>query len=481
MVHAGVVEPGQADGAIPEPAWPERVGSLYAHAASSLAGNALGAAIVAAIYWPAGGGIVVGAWMCAFAAVLAARAGVAAAYRRAAPADAAQHRRWQRRWNAGSLASAALWGAAALGLHGQGPAWNDAALALIVSGLCVGSIPSLAAQARVYAGYVALAGAPLVLVFARTGRAQDLAIAGVLVLLIAAALLLASNYRTALERLLVRQARTDRLAQRLAAERDATEQARREAEAASRAKTRLLAAASHDLRQPLQALALFAQTLQERLGPGEHRALAEQVARSVDALEHLFDELFDIARIDSGVVQVRPRDFALGEVFERLRPQFEPLAFEKGLALGWRGGRHRVHADPALVDRILRNLLANAIRYTDDGGVLVAARARGTGVLLQVWDTGAGIRSEDRERVFDEFVQVGDAAAQPADGRRRGLGLGLAIVKRLAALSQAPLELRSVPGRGSVFSLRLPALPPPRPGAGAPASPAEVAQFAQLG
>lgn len=249
------------------------------------------------------------------------------------------------------------------------------------------------------------------------------------------------------------------LEQQLLALREQLREARQalaEAEAANLAKTRFLAAASHDLRQPLHALVLFAEALQARPQEPEQQGLVDNIAAAVGSLDGLFSALLDLTRIDAGGVQARPCDFAVGDLWRRLRVHLEPVAFDKGLALKLRGGQHVVHADPVLVERIVRNLAANALRYTEDGGVLLAARRRGAQVLLQVWDSGQGIALADQQRVFDEFVQVGEATRSTEPGAPRGLGLGLAIVKRLAGLMGAGIALSSVPGRGSVFSLSLP-------------------------
>jgi CheY-like chemotaxis protein len=184
--------------------------------------------------------------------------------------------------------------------------------------------------------------------------------------------------------------------------------------------------------------------------------LVNSINESVDALEGLFSELLDITRIDSGGVEVHPRHFQIDDILRKLRLHFEPIAFEKGLSLRLRGGKRAVFADPLLVERVLRNLVSNAIRYTNDGTVLVGCRSRGDKVQLQVWDTGLGIPEQQQVMIFEEFYQVpGTDAVAPH--QRKGLGLGLAIVKRLAGLMDAPLRLASTPGRGSMFSLELPA------------------------
>jgi CheY-like chemotaxis protein len=202
-------------------------------------------------------------------------------------------------------------------------------------------------------------------------------------------------------------------------------------------------------------MGLFAEALRQRVHEPEVAQLVNSINESVDALEGLFSELLDITRIDSGGIEVHAEHFEMAGILRKLRLHFEPSAFEKGLALRLRGGAHAVFGDPLLVERILRNLVSNAIRYTDDGSVLVSCRPRAGRLLLQVWDTGVGIRESEQGRVFDEFYQAPQVARVSPD-QRRGLGLGLAIVKRLAALMHAPLQLRSRPGHGTVFTLEMP-------------------------
>jgi CheY-like chemotaxis protein len=216
-------------------------------------------------------------------------------------------------------------------------------------------------------------------------------------------------------------------------------------------------------------MGLFAEALRARSHDAQAASLVNSINESVDALEGLFGELLDITRLDSGAVEVNPQPLRMRDLQARLRLQFEPLAFEKGLMLGFRGEQHAVQADSVLLERVLRNLVSNAIRYTEDGGVLVTARPRGGAVLLQVWDSGIGMSEESLPRIWDEFFQ---AEGQPplAAHHRKGLGLGLSIVRRLAALMNAPLAVRSRPGHGTVFSITLPQARVPRtvpPGADA--------------
>ena len=202
-------------------------------------------------------------------------------------------------------------------------------------------------------------------------------------------------------------------------------------------------------------MGLFAEALRQRTRDPEVSSLVHSINESVDALEGLFGELLDITRIDTGGVEVNPAPVRLQDVFARLRLHFEPIAFEKGLQLSFRGGLHVALTDPLLLERILRNLVSNAVRYTDDGGVLVSARQRAGMLRVQVWDSGVGIAEACLPRVFEEFYQVqGNRPLQPH--HRKGLGLGLAIVKRLADLTGSALTVRSRVGHGTVFTLELP-------------------------
>ena len=203
-------------------------------------------------------------------------------------------------------------------------------------------------------------------------------------------------------------------------------------------------------------MGLFAEALRARAHDPEVAQLVNSINESVDALEGLFSELLDITRIDSGGVEVNPENFELADIFRKVRLHFEPAAFEKGLALRIRGGRHVALADPLLVERIVRNLVSNAIRYTRDGSVLLSCRRRGERLLLQVWDTGPGIRAEERVRIFEEFYQVPGAprgrgraeeGARPRPGDRQAA---------LRADGGAARRCAREEGRGSVFTVELP-------------------------
>lgn len=223
-------------------------------------------------------------------------------------------------------------------------------------------------------------------------------------------------------------------------------------ERALAAKARFLATASHDLRQPFQAMRLFLAALTTHLTEERQMQIAEQLAAAMDAGDKLLGALLDISTLDAGTVtpKITEVDLAavVGAVSEELRPQAE----EKGLALRLRALNVVVRTDPVLFARIVRNLVVNAIHYTRRGRVLLAVRRRGSGVAVEVWDTGFGIPEDQQKVIFDEFTQL----ENPGREASRGLGLGLAIVQRLAALLGIRVELRSQLGRGSMFRAILP-------------------------
>ena len=224
------------------------------------------------------------------------------------------------------------------------------------------------------------------------------------------------------------------------------------AEDANVAKSRFLAAASHDLRQPLHALGLFVQALQETPLATRERQVIGNIRRSVDAMEELFNALLDISRLDAGIVQPHITTIPLSSVFERVRFEYAPVARQKRLTLRVVQTSVFVQSDPSLLARLIRNLLSNAVSYTETGGVVLGCRRAGSGIRIEVWDTGKGIPADRREEIFREFYQLDN----PERDRRKGLGLGLAIVKRLAKLLNYPVSLRSTLGKGSMFSITVP-------------------------
>ncbi|MBS0403199.1 MAG: HAMP domain-containing protein [Proteobacteria bacterium] len=227
---------------------------------------------------------------------------------------------------------------------------------------------------------------------------------------------------------------------------------RDEAEQASQAKTRFLASASHDLRQPLHTISLLVGVLRRQAVTPEVGQLVNHIQASVAAMEALFVGLLDISKLDAGMARPVPGDHDLAELLRRVAASHGPEAARKGLRLSVVPSRCAVHTDAVLLERVLGNLVSNAIRYTQHGKVLVGCRRRPGGIELQVWDTGIGIAPAQLAHVFDEFYQIDN----PERDRGKGLGLGLAIVKRTLDLLGHRYALRSAPGRGTCFSILLP-------------------------
>ena len=257
-------------------------------------------------------------------------------------------------------------------------------------------------------------------------------------------------------------ARTDELLeanhnlQQQIARREQTEQdlrdARDAAQAANRSKDKYLAAASHDLLQPLNAARLLISTLRERNLPSVEQVLVERTHQALEGAEDLLTDLLDISRLDQAAVKPDVALYRLDELFAPLVSEFHSVAQAAGLKLRARTAGYAIRTDLRLMTRILRNFLSNACRYTDEGCILLGARRRGDRLRLEVWDTGRGIAADRLSSIFLEFNQLDVGRA--AD--RKGVGLGLAIVERIALILGYPVAVRSWPGRGSMFSIEVP-------------------------
>lgn len=233
-------------------------------------------------------------------------------------------------------------------------------------------------------------------------------------------------------------------------------------EKASLEKTRFFASASHDLRQPLHSLGLFGSAILARLKGTTDEPLARNLMHCVDALENSFSAMLDVSKLDAGVVIATPQVVAVADIFKKLDINLGRQAQAQGLALRFRPSGKCVHVDALLLQRMMSNLIHNALKFTEHGGVVVVARTRAKNVSIEVWDTGRGITLQELPRIFDEFYQIGNRERD----RSLGLGMGLAIVKRLSSLMKIPVQVLSWPGKGTVFKLLVPLaqasqMPPP--------------------
>jgi signal transduction histidine kinase/ActR/RegA family two-component response regulator len=239
----------------------------------------------------------------------------------------------------------------------------------------------------------------------------------------------------------------------LARDAKALVRAKAEAERANLAKSKFLASASHDLRQPVQSLTLLMAVLKRQVGDRPKASAVVQMAEtSIKSLSEMLTGFLDISRLDAGVVQPVMASVDLGEIVTRLASEYQPRAAAEGLSLRCRPRDVHARTDATLLERILRNLIENALRYTNKGGVLIGMRQRGDRVRLDVIDTGIGIPDDKQVEIFEEFHQL----ENPARDASKGLGLGLAIVSRLASLLGVEVQVRSRLGRGARFSLLLP-------------------------
>ena len=244
----------------------------------------------------------------------------------------------------------------------------------------------------------------------------------------------------------------DELEQRVAERTNQLIEARDAAQAANRSKDKYLAAASHDLLQPLNAARLLISTLRERRLPDAEQVLVERAHQALEGAEDLLTDLLDISRLDQAAIKPDLDLYHLDELLGPLASEFQPVAEAAGLSLRMRSGSLMIRSDIRLLTRILRNFLSNACRYTEQGRILLGARRHGAVVRLEVWDSGRGIAADRLESIFLEFNQLDVGRA--AD--RKGVGLGLAIVERIARILDCQVRVRSWPGRGSVFSIDVP-------------------------
>jgi two-component system, sensor histidine kinase len=406
-------------------------------------------------------------WAACFFAYLAWRAWLYLRYRRA-DINAATVEWWVSMWALGSLVSGCLWGAATLLMWVPGSVVHQAFLVGLLFAITSSGVMLLGSHLPSFYGFML---PTLVPVFVRNvveGSAMNFALAA----LTAVAAIAIFSYGHRYNRVIIESWRhifeNEEMAAQLKLQnaelekaRAAAEESRNQAEIANRSKTQFFAAASHDLRQPLHALGLFAAALSERVQDPEVLRVVNSINASVEALETLFNELLDLSKIDAGIIKAVPANFALQSLFDRLRMDLEAEASDKNLRLRFVPTKGYAFTDPVLAERILRNLIANALRYTQTGGVVVGARRRGRSLSIEVWDSGVGIPVAECDRIFEEFYQLGN----PERNSKKGLGLGLSIVKRLGGLLGATVTVDSRPGRGSVFRVQVPAgaLPPSQP------------------
>ena len=433
----------------------DQIATLFTQWGRTTFSMTLGGLILCVVMWNVAPQRELIAWLAAILINQAWRFDLVRRYRAAAPA-AEDRERWGRAWAAGSTVAGALWGTAGVLWFAPADPGHQALLIVCLFGVILGGINLTAMYKPSFYGFVLPALLPLILRVAAEADQVHAFIAAVMLVVVAFILRFGYNLNGSMtQSLAIRYENIDLIAE-LQAQTRVADRARATAEAANRGKTQFLAAASHDLRQPLHAMGLFAAALSARAHDGHVRNLVGSINASVEALERLFSALMDISKLDAGAVAPKRVPFPLASLFERLQREFGPMAATKGLRLVVVPTRAWVDSDPVLLERILANLVSNAVRYTMRGGVLVGARRRSARLVLEVRDSGVGIAAPERERIFEEFYQIGN----PECHGGKGMGLGLAIIRRLATLLEHPLHVDSEPGKGSRFSVEVPRATP---------------------
>ncbi len=375
--------------------------------------------------------------------------------------DLQQCRRWDRRFRFNTMLGAAVWGLAWLLMYVPDNLAYQILIICLAMGFASGGVTINPVHRPSMFLYLMFLLLPLVVRLALDNDKQHWFLALMLVVFVGFMLNAALGLMRTFELSLRQRFEKESLLHELREREEALAEALGKAEQANRAKSRFLATASHDLRQPLQALRLFSEALRDSAKEKETVRLAGQIGKSVDALVDMFDDLLDISRLDAGIIEPRWQHFHLGPLLDRLYGDFAPIAQAKGLSydmphIGENCQPQQcasvVYSDPFLLERMLRNLISNAIRYTDKGGVAVHCLCTQSRVELEVVDSGIGIKPESLPHIFEEYYQVNN----PHRDRRKGLGLGLTIVQRIDSLLNSHLQVSSEPGVGSVFSFSIP-------------------------
>ena len=367
-------------------------------------------------------------------------------------------RRWLREASIASLFSGLLWGAGALFLYPEGQLVYQYSFAAALVLMAVASLFSYAPHYVTFLAFLIPSLVPGIVALAARGGTQQAAVAVGLATIGFVVLWSRRSFNAMFLRSLRLRFENLELIEQLTIQKNAAESAketaecaREAAESANHAKTRFLAAASHDLRQPIHALNLYLGAFNAVPLPPQSAALLAKVRQCALIMDEMFRTLLDVSKLDAGAVQPRISVFPLASIFSRIKLEFEPQAHAKGIDLHILRSSAFVRSDSGMVERILHNLVSNAIRYTDRGRVVLGCRRHHGKVRVSVYDTGIGVEPREHSLIFEEFYQAGRGERE----RSKGLGLGLAIVKRVTRLLGAGLTFRSRPGHGSLFAFDL--------------------------
>jgi two-component system, sensor histidine kinase len=442
----------QVESAKPEAPWleqlrHEQVASLYSTGFMTMAVTWIAAAVLGAllVYIEQGSNAVaVLVWFALVSLQAIARMVMTHMYR-AKPREPSEWKVWADWFTWGAIVGGVVWGIGTIFLMPAGRFDLQMLIVVTLSALVYGAVASMGLWLPAFYGFCLTAMVPVSVWSLFQPTAEHIAYGLLAAIWIPAVCVLAHRFNRSSVKALRVGYENAALAKDLNAQKAAAEEA-------NAAKSRFLASASHDLRQPVHALGLFAGALKHEKLPTRAADIAEHIDGAVETLDKLFVALLDVSKLDAGVVQAEPRALDAGAMLARLGEEMRGTAEEKGLVLDIHAPTAWVRSDPILLERIVRNLMSNAVRYTRAGRVLAAVRVAGRKrASIEVWDTGPGIPESQRAMIFEEFYR-----AEPKDRRSEGLGLGLAIVKRLCNLMDHPIELKSITGSGSLFRISVP-------------------------
>jgi signal transduction histidine kinase/CheY-like chemotaxis protein len=420
----------------------EQLRTVHRHLLPILGVHLLVGGVMVAMLWRIFPGVPLRAWALALVAMVVLRFALYLHYRRhATPQTVRRHRR---NFVFGAALSGVLWGLA--GVLFFAPAFEHRLFVLsILVGMGAGAISSLTAYLPAFYAYFPVSLLPMSIMLVNSGQPESVGLGLMSLAFVVAMSYFGHNISRSLSASLRLRFENSELVRELAAQKE-------EAEQANVAKSRFLAAASHDLRQPLHSLGLYVSLLEDVAEAPRTRQLIGRIQRSVSSLRTLFEALLDISKLEAGTLVPEREDFPLQPLLDRLANDYAPEVTQKGLALTLQPSEEILRSDPSLLEQVLRNYLSNALRYTGRGRIRLDSRRTENGLRIDVTDTGPGIEAPHQKLIYEEFYQVGN----PDLDRSEGVGLGLAIVARVARLLGHPIGVRSALGEGSTFWITVP-------------------------
>jgi len=407
--------------------------------------------LVAYVLWDVVGNFVLVSWVVAIFILNSYRAFV---FRQYAKSDKniLNINRWAIYFTFLVFLSGSLWGFSGYRFIQEGQPLINAFVILISMGVVAGTIPWQSSYVPAITTFMLTALLPLSLRLALEQERIYIVFAISIILFIITVLMISRSIQKLIRESIILRFEQSELVEDLKEERDKATQASNTADAANQAKSNFLAAVSHDLRQPLHALGLFVSNLKNKVKDTIHAGTVDKIDSLLVGLESMFNGLLDISRLDAGIIKPDFRHFDLAPLIDKVCEELQQEAQQKNINLRKRHRKLIVYSDPVLVERIIRNLLTNAVRHTQRGRVLIGVRTVSDNVQVSIWDTGPGIAESQVQKIYDEYYQL----KNPERDRNKGLGLGLAIVSRLVEQLDISIELKSTPGKGSRFSIKLP-------------------------